>query len=156
MQGSSYNRIVLIMQIEGVKTIKGKRFVLAALAGGVTMWLLAGLWHELIMAKFYARETQATHEGTGIIFVAYMVLSTLMVYLYSRLSRGGRPAVEGLRFGIVIGLLWVFPHELAMAGAHGDSISYVLKNAAWHMVEQGAGGIIIGLVYGRGKAAVKN
>jgi hypothetical protein len=108
------------------------------------------------MAKFYALETQTKHEGTGIIFVAYMVLSTLMVYLYSRLSRGGRPAVEGLRFGIVIGLLWVFPHELAMAGAHGDSISYVLKNAAWHMVEQGAGGIIIGLVYGRGKAAVKN
>jgi hypothetical protein len=131
--------------------MKGKRFILAALAGGVSMWLLAGLWHELVMAKFYARETNATHEGTGVIFLAYMALSILMVYLYSRVYRGGRPVVEGLRLGIVVGLLWVFPHELAMAGAHGESIAYVFKNAAWHMVEQGVGGIIIGLVYGRSK-----
>jgi hypothetical protein len=133
-----------------------KRFILATLAGGITMCLLAGLWHELIMAKFYALETHATHEGTGIIFIAYMVLSGLMVYLYSRIYKGERPAAEGLKFGIVIGLLWVFPHELAMAGAHGDSISYVFKNAAWHMVEQGAGGIIIGLVYGRGNVGVSH
>jgi hypothetical protein len=64
-----------------------------------------------------------------------------------------RPAVEGLRFGVLIGLLWVFPHELAMAGAHGDSISYVLKNAAWHVVAQGVGGIFIGLLYGKVQAA---
>ncbi len=59
----------------------------------------------------------------------------------SRRGRHHRPEV--------IGLLWVFPHGLAMAGAHGDSISYVFKNAAWHVVEQGVGGIVIGLVYGK-------
>ena len=129
-----------------------KKLVLATLAGGVTMWLLAGLWHTLLMAKFYAGETDATHEGTGIIFLAYMVLSILMTYIYALGYKGGRPIVEGLRFGVVIGLLWVFPHGLAMAGAHGNSISYVFKNAAWHIVEQGIGGIIIGLVYGRVQA----
>jgi len=133
-----------------------KKFILATLAGSVTMWLLAGVWHELLMAKFYAGETEATHEGTGIIFLAYMVLSILMAYMYPLGYKGGRPAVEGLRFGIVIGLLWVFPHGLAMAGAHGNSISYVIKNAVWHMIEQGVGGIIIGLVYGRVQAATKN
>jgi hypothetical protein len=131
--------------------MNGKKFVLATLAASITMWLLAGLWHELLMAKFYAGETDATHEGTGIIFIAYMVLSILMAYLYPLVYRGGRPIAEGLRFGIVIGLLWVFPHELAMAGAHGGSISYVFKNAAWHMIEQGAGGTIIGLIYRRGR-----
>lgn len=133
-----------------------KKFILATLAGGVTMWLLAGLWHKLLMAKFYAGETDATHEGTGIIFLAYMVLGVLMAYIYSLGYKGGRPTVEGLRFGVVIGLLWVFPHELAMAGAHGDSILYVFKNAALHIIEQGVGGIIIGLVYGRIKAVAEN
>ena len=136
--------------------MKIKKFILATLAGGITMWLLAGLWHELIMAKFYVGETDATHEGTGIIFLAYMVLGVLMAYIYPLGYKGGRPTVEGLRFGVVIGLLWVFPHELAMAGAHGDSISYVFKNAAWHMIEQGVGGIIIGLVYGRVKVVAEN
>lgn len=126
-----------------------KKFTLAALGGGVVMWVLAGLWHELLMARFYAGDTHATHEGIGIIFLAYIVLGALMAYLYPLGFKGGHPIVEGLRFGVVIGILWVFPHELAMVGAHGGSILYVLKNAAWHLVEQGVGGIIIGLVYGR-------
>jgi uncharacterized membrane protein YvlD (DUF360 family) len=126
-----------------------KKLALATLAAGVAMWLLAGLWHKLILAGFYTTETHATHEGTGIIFVAYMVLAILMATIYPLGYTQGRPVLEGLRFGMLIGLLWVFPHELAMAGAHGTSLAYVFKNAAWHVVEQGAGGIVIALVYGR-------
>lgn len=111
------------------------------------MWLLAGLWHKLIMVQFYVDKTEATHEGTGIILLAYLILAALMAWLYPRVYKDGQPAIEGLKFGIVIGLLWVFPHELAMAGAHGDSIVYVFQNAVWHIVEQGVGGIVIGVVY---------
>jgi len=131
------------------KALNYKKFLLASLAGAGAMWLLAGLWHEVIMASFYAAEAHATHEGTAIILLAYLILGILMAYLYPLVYKGGRPFLEGLWFGILIGLLWVFPHELAMAGAHGKSLVYVFKNAAWHIVEQGAGGIVIGLVYGR-------
>ena len=126
-----------------------KKLTLAAMAGGITMWLLAGLWHKLIAIKFYAGETGATHEGTGIIFIAYIVLALLMAYIYPLVYKGKHAQIEGLKFGILIGILWVFPHELAMAGSHGESISYVFKNAIWHMVEQGVGGIIIALVYAK-------
>ena len=126
-----------------------KKLTLAAMAGGITMWLLAGLWHKLIAVEFYAGETEATHEGTGIIFIAYIVLALLMAYIYPLVYKGKRAQIEGLKFGILIGILWVFPHELAMAGAHGESISYVFKNAVWHMVEQGVGGIIVALVYAK-------
>lgn len=129
-----------------------KRLALATLAGGVGMWVLAGIWHELILAPFYAHATGATHEGTGIILIAYLVLGVLMAYIYPLGYRGGRPVREGLRFGMVIGVLWVFPHELAMAGAHGEPLAYVFQNAAWHLVEQGVGGIIIALIYGWGQA----
>jgi hypothetical protein len=111
------------------------------------MWLLAGLVHEVIFPKFFIDETEATHEGTGIILLAYIILGFLMSYLYSLAYKGGRPVIEGLKVGVLIGILWVFPHELAMAGAHGESISYVFINGAWHVIEQGLGGIIIGLVY---------
>lgn len=59
------------------------------------------------------------------------------------------PVLNGLKFGMIIGALWVFPHGLAMAGAHGDSILYIFKNTAWHMVEQGIGGIVVAFVYSR-------
>lgn len=125
-----------------------KKFLQATLAGGITMWILAGLWHELVMASFYTSETHAKHEGIGIILLAYILLGLLMAYLYPLAYRGGQPLREGVRFGAIVGILWVLPHELAMAGAHGESISYVFKNAAWHTIEQGIGGIVIGFVYG--------
>ncbi len=110
-----------------------------------------GLWHNLIMANLY-EDVHAHHEGIGIMLVAYIILGLLMSYMYPLGYKGGKPVLEGLRFGIIIGILWVFPHELAMSGAHeGKSIIYVLKNGLWHMVEQGIGGIITGLIYGRMK-----
>jgi len=124
-----------------------KKLAIATASGALSMWLLAGLWHEVIMASFYQNETHATHEDSLIIFLAYLILGLIMAYIYPLGYKGGRPFVEGLRFGIIMGLLWVFPHELAMAGAHGDSLLYVFKNAAWHIVEQGAGGIVIALIY---------
>ena len=130
-----------------------KKLILSTLAGGFAMWVISGIWHNLILANFYSRETEATHEGIGILLIAYLVLSLIMSYMYPLGYKGGRPTIEGLRFGALIGLLWVFPHELAMAGAHGDSISYVFKNAAWHMVEQGLGGIVIGIIYGISKGS---
>ena len=126
-----------------------KKFILATLGGSITMWLLAGLWHEVIMAKFYSVQADASHEGMGSILLAYLVLAALMAYLYPLVDKKGHPAAHGLKLGLVIGFLWVFPHGLAMAGAHGDSIAYVFKNTVWHLVEQGLGGVIIGLIYGR-------
>ncbi len=126
-----------------------KKHLITLLTTATTMTLLAGLWHELIMAQFYRDETAATHEGTGIIFIAYLILTGLMLLLYPRKPWLKNHLLSGLLFGTVIGLLWVFPHELAMAGAHGEPLGYVFFNAAWHMVEQGAGGIVIALLYGR-------
>lgn len=111
------------------------------------MWVLAGIWHTILAVQFYNAETEAKHEGLGLIFLAYLILGFLMTFLYQYGYAKGKPVLEGLFFGGIIGILWVFPHELAMAGAHGESIGYVMKNAVWHIVEQGVGGMVIGLVY---------
>lgn len=126
------------------------RIASGALAGAVAMWLLAGLWHKVVARKFYERDSHGhdAHEGIGIIFVGYLVLGVLMAYLYS-VVHGGAPSVaSGLGFGALIGVLWVFPHELTMVGAHGKPLDYVLKNGAWHIVEQAVGGLVIALAFG--------
>jgi hypothetical protein len=123
-----------------------KKFILAVLITGFLMWVVAGIWHNLIMPSLY-EEVHATHEGIEIMLVAYFILAGFMAYLYPRLYDGKKPVRDGLKFGIIIGLLWVFPHELAMVGAHSESILYVIRNAIWHMVEQGIGGIVLALVF---------
>jgi hypothetical protein len=123
-----------------------KKAILSILLCGFGMWVVAGIWHNLILANLY-EDTQATHEGIGLLLVAYFILASFMVYLYSLIYKGNKQIKKGLKFGMIIGLLWVFPHDLALAGAHEISITYAVKNGLVHMVEQGIGGIILAFVY---------
>ena len=127
--------------------MSARNFTLVASVCAVAMMPMAGLWHEVIMAQFYTEQTKATHEGTGIIFLAYLLLSVMMVYMFSQWKHHSNSLLTGFKFGALLGLIWVFPHGLAMAGAHGESISYVFYNATWHMIEQGIGGITIAWLY---------
>jgi len=123
-----------------------KKYVIAVVTSALSMWVLAGLWHNLVLPNLYT-DKKAHHEGLGLMLVAYFALASLMTYIYQRASDGRRPAWDGAVIGVVIGVLWVFPHELAMAGVHGDSIAYVFKNGAWHVIEQGLGGWVVGLIW---------
>ena len=104
---------------------------------------------ENLVLPFINETIQAHHDGLGLMLLGYFILAFLMAYVYSFSFSDERPVIEGLRLGVVIGLLWVLPHGLAMAGAHNTSVIYEFKNALWHMIEQGIGGVIVGLVYSR-------
>ena len=134
---------------QNINIMKAKTFIVASISATISMFILAGLWHELINAAFYANEGHTAHRGTGIIFLAYLVLSVLMVYIYTKSVKKRQSWLSNLMYGMLMGLLWVFPHDLAMAGAHDTSIMYVFKNAFWHMAEQGFGGVIIGILYAK-------
>lgn len=119
---------------------------LSTLAGGLGMWVVGGLWHNLILPIF-SNTAEAHHDGLFIALIAYFVLALLMAYIFSLSYQKGKFIVlEGLKMGIVIGILWVFPHGLALAGTNDTSIVYEIKNAVYHVVEQGIGGIIIALI----------
>ena len=124
-----------------------KKLIIATILGGLGMWIVAGIWHNLIMANLN-KNVHATHDGIGYLLIAYFILSLIMAYIYPLGYKGKKPIFEGLRFGVIIGILWILPHGIAMVGAHGDSLLYVLKNTAWHVIEQGIGGIIVGVIYG--------
>ena len=81
-----------------------KFFLSSTLTSGFGMWVVAGIWHNLIRANLY-ESVNANHEGIGLLLVAYIILALLMSYMYPLGYKGGKPIVEGLRFGIVIGIL---------------------------------------------------
>lgn len=122
-------------------------FIIAAgVISGLGMWIIAGLWHNLILPSVN-ENIHPHHEGIVIMLMAYLILGLLMSYVYSLLNREPSRLFNGLRLGIIAGILWVFPHGLAMAGVHNTSIAYEIQNAIWHIVEQGIGGIIIAFVH---------
>jgi len=125
-----------------------KKLLFSTTAAGFGMWITAGLWHNFVLPNVN-KNIHPHHEGLGIMLIAYFILALLMTYLFSIMNKSKSQIVDGIKLGILIGILWVFPHGLAMAGAHGTSIIYEIKNTIWHMVEQGLGGIIISLIYGK-------
>lgn len=125
-----------------------KPLIIASLAAAAGMWIVAGIWHEVLAAHFYTADT-APHQGVGLILVAYVVLAGLMALFYRRGFSNGRPLLNGAWFGALAGLFWVLPYTLSMAAAHGEPVTGVFANAGWHMVEQGVGGVIIALVLAR-------
>lgn len=129
--------------------MRPRNLIISTALVGLVMWVVSGLWHNLILANFYAQAKGASHEGIGILLISYAILAFIMSYLYPLGYQGKAAWLEGLRFGMLMGILWVFPHELAMAGAHGESLTYVFKNGAWHAVEQGIGGMVLGFLYGK-------
>ncbi len=126
--------------------IEYKKLILATLLGGIGMWVIAGLWHNLILPSLFP-DNHATHEGIFIGLIAYFLLAGVMAYLYPFFAQNESTIKKGLIFGMIIGFLWVFPHGLALAGSHNTSITYEIKNGIYHLVEQGLGGIIISLIF---------
>ncbi len=49
-------------------------------------------------------------------------------------------------FGIVIGLLWFLPFNVLIIDVAGKLSTLVVVNGLWFMVEQSAGGVVIGYV----------
>lgn len=138
------NKNNMAMNVTSIEKSKGslKKYVLSTLATGFGMWIVGGIYHNLILPTINEK-IQPHHEGLAITLIAYFILAILMVYIFEKVNLEMGSFYDGLRLGASIGVLWVFPHGLAMAGTHQTSIIYEVGNMLYHVVEQGIGGIIL-------------
>jgi hypothetical protein len=134
-----------------------KKLLIAGVVAFVAMFILGYLWHAVLMSSFYEQNYRFTARPEPIVLriaVAYFVLAFLMSYVYPLGYKGGSPMMEGLRFGIIMGILWVFPLSLILnAITENLFMTGVLVDTGWHIVEEGIAGIIIGLLYGKGSSS---
>ncbi len=135
-----------------------KKFVLAWVTATVVALLLGGLWHQFLLADFYEAHTQGLAREEPImafVILGNLILGFLMALVYPIGYKGGSPVKEGFRFGALIGLIWVLPMTVVVYGLWNLPLTTVMVDPAWHVVEEGIGGIAIALVYGRQRKAVK-
>ena len=132
--------------------MSAKKFVLAALAGFAVMFGLSTLWHKVIMVNFYGKHYKSIVENVDIIYVlcGYLVLAYLMSLIYPIGYKGGSPLKEGSRFGVIMGLVMLMPMTIiVLLGTGIVSHMGALVDVLWHLIEEGVGGTVIALVYGR-------
>jgi hypothetical protein len=131
-----------------------KKTLFAVVAATVVMFSLAGLYTGVLARDFIANNVEPTmlRNPPNMLLVAsgYFVLALLMAFLYPRLVRAsGSPAVSGLRFGLAAGVCWLMPYSLVLFGVYAFPYAALPLDFAWALVEQGTGGIVIGLIYGK-------
>jgi len=124
-------------------------------AGAIVAWiaslLISPLVNNVLLADLYARHAAVFRPqaemnmvlGLGASLVGYFVFA----YAYAKGYEGGNGAVEGLRFGVVVGLLlacfavvWNYV-VLPVSGSLG--VAWIVDT----LVEMALYGVVVGLVY---------
>ena len=133
-----------------------KRTIVAVIAASVTMFSLAGLYTGVLARAFTASHVDQsllrTPPNLILVFVGYVTLALLMSVVYARLVRvTGSPAWSGLRFGMVVAVCWLMPYSLVLFGVYNFPYAALPRDFAWALLEQGIGGLVIGMIYGKSR-----
>lgn len=84
------------------------------------------------------------------LLLAYLLLAGFMTFLFSQ-SFTERPSVaEGFQFGGLFGVIATLPLYLILYAIWDFSLKAAFVDTAWHLVEQGIGGVVLALtMFGR-------
>ena len=136
-----------------------KRTLFAVIAASAVMFSLAGLYTGVLARDFIAAHVDPallrSPPNLILVFFGYVVLALLMALLYRRfVGVTSSPAWSGLRFGLGAAVCWLMPYTLVLFGVYKFPYAALPMDFAWALVEQGMGGLVIGLIYGKSNADV--
>ena len=131
-----------------------KKFLLATLAGfvgsNIAYFVVEGFILKSYMASAIYEPTGAAAEGSLIYpLIAVLFMNVIMACIYPKGYSGGTPAVEGLRFGVLMGLFAGVPFGFFFGSMFPIGLMPILVLALAYTIEVSAAGICIGLVYGK-------
>jgi hypothetical protein len=133
--------------------MRAKPFILATMAYLLLVFPLAAVWHMVAFKHIYDelgifdREEPIVALGFLVILIQGLILSLAYPYFY----REGKPAKEGLKFGLLAGLFLWSSQVIAAAAKH-----QVASLGTWFAIETtyfgiqfALVGLAMGMTYGR-------
>ncbi len=133
-----------------------KKFLMAFLVALILMSAISTLWYMVIMEGFYAEnfgEIQRTDFNMVWIIVGYVFYALLLAYIYPKGYQGGGPMNEGLKFGLLMGLLIAVPMGFVNLGVWKITLTGSIIEMIYQIIEKSIAGLAIGLIYGKGDKA---
>ena len=136
-----------------------KKLLIGAAVAFAVMFLLGYLWHVVLMADFYQSNSGevAVDRETPMLFyigLGYLSLCLVMAYIYPKGAEGDRHILDGVKFGAIMGFLWIVPLSSVLYGVTlMTSKTLVFGDGLYHIVEGAVGGALIALVYGKKKGS---
>jgi hypothetical protein len=116
------------------------------------------VWHLLLFKQTYMELKIFSRIEDPVIplgFSAILIQGALLAYVYPLVSRRSQPVVDGLRFGLLVGMFLATSAVLAEAGKnYVTSLStWLVLETSYYLVQFVLSGLVIGLMYGRQREA---
>ena len=150
---SSCQLLVVARKLQKGETMK---LIKAWLAGAVTMMVLGSLFHAVLAGDYLMSQMEVPTKmpEPWLILCFVLPVTLIMAYMYPKGYGGRDPALEGFRFGALVGIIMVLPLNMILIRAFDASIGVAIVDVPWHVVEEGLVGMVIALVYGRSEKTV--
>ena len=136
-----------------------KKFLLAALGYIVVTFAIAASWHLALFKGLYdqlgifTRKEPLIHLG----LISMILQALVLAYVYPIFRKDRTPIIEGLKFGILMGIFMGSNAVFAEAG-HQEVTSlstWLLLESVYYVVQFAIVGMVIGLIYGKAAAEAK-
>ncbi len=123
-----------------------KRFFISWLLSTLVMMLLSWAWHGIFLNDLIFIPNPV-FLFYSLAFLAYITIGFSLTFVYTYLSMGLGIRLKGMFMGMAMGFfiyLIAFVFGISFKG-HGTE--HLVLDFIWQMMEQGAGGSVIAMVY---------
>lgn len=129
-----------------------KKVFLAALSYVVVSFAIAAPWHFTWFKDLY-HELGMYNKAEPIMALglfSMLIQGVVLAYIYPYFYNGGKPMIEGVRYGLIMGAFLFSVSTLANAAKiEVSSIStFIVIQVLFHFIQFGLAGAAIGLIYG--------
>jgi len=130
------------------------RFLGAWLAYVVVTFAIGYVWHLVLFRKLYARLAIFTRLDDPIVplgLSAMVIQGAVLAYLYPFVAGLGEPLIEGIRFGVIMGIFMASSAVIAEAAKQRVSSlpTWLAVESSYYAVQFVLCGVAIAFVYGR-------
>lgn len=127
--------------------------ILAALGYIILTFAIAASWHLVLFKPVYDELAIFTRKEPIIPLGVLSILlqSIVFAYLYPRCFKGERPAVDGLKFGFVMGV-FLGSYAVLADGAKFNVSSlatWLGLEGVYYLLQFSIVGVVFGLIYGK-------
>ena len=129
-------------------------FLGAWLAYLVVTFAMGYVWHLVLFRRLYAGLAIFTRLDDPIVslgFAAMVIQGAVLAYLYPIVAGDGAPIIEGIRFGLIMGLFIASSAVIAEAAKQrvASLFTWLAVESIYYAVQFILCGVAIAFVYGR-------
>ena len=130
-----------------------QKYIISTIAYFVLTMAIAYPWHLIWFHDLYLELGAFTRAEPIIAFgmLSITIQGFIMAYLYSRYYRGGHPVVEGIKFGLIFGLViyTVMAFTTVAKFDINPIATFLLYHTIFQLIQFIVTGAAMGLIFGR-------